>query len=97
LPPDDILLLSGNSNFGERTVIDAQAVKSFIESKVNDATYRKSRSKTKWLSNSVNTLAQFALNIQTIVGPLASQSPEYAVPLGCLMIIFKVNLLIVNI
>jgi hypothetical protein len=92
LPPDEVLLLSGNPNCPNLTIIDAQVVKSFIQDKANDAKDRRDRSKPKWLSSFVNTLACFALKIQDIVTPLASQSPECAIPLGCLMVIFKVIL-----
>lgn len=90
LPPDDALLLSKSASGPDLTVIDAQAVKLFIEGKAKDAKSKRDSSKTKRLSGFVNSVARFAVNIQDIVSPLASQNPECGVPIGCLMIIFKV-------
>lgn len=91
LPPDDKLLLSSSPNGSDMTIIDAQVVKTFIEDKANDAKGKRDGSKTKRISSFVNNVARFALNIQDIVSPLASQNPECGVPIGCLMIIFKVS------
>ncbi|KAF2239550.1 hypothetical protein EV356DRAFT_528142 [Viridothelium virens] len=89
LPQDDVLLLLGTSKSPGLTVVNAQAVKSFIEDNANHAKGKIDGSKIKWLSSFVNNVARFTLNIQDIITPLVSQNPHCAIAFGCVMVIFK--------
>ena len=62
----------------------------FLKNKAQEAESQRHKSKMEWLSRATNTFAKFALDIQVLINPLVPQSPEYAIPFGCLMVIFKV-------
>jgi len=85
------MLLSRIPGKPELKVINAEAVKSFIEDKAKEARQRNEWLRFKWLPKTVESLARFTFNIRDLVAPLTSLNPECAVVLGCLMVISKVN------
>ncbi|KIW97684.1 uncharacterized protein Z519_01268 [Cladophialophora bantiana CBS 173.52] len=90
LPPDDALLLSGKVDGYEIKHFDATAVEQFIEERYCESTNRLEQSKRQWLSDATYTFASLAQQLAEIFDPLVPQSPEYTIPYGCLMIIFKI-------
>ena len=90
MPPDDVLLLPGKADGHWPDRFDATAVRKFIEERYRESAVRLEQSKGKWLSDATNTFASVTLRLAEIFDPLVPQSPEYTIPYGCLMIIFKV-------
>ncbi|KAK6369562.1 hypothetical protein LTS17_009468 [Exophiala oligosperma] len=89
LPPNDAALLRRIPDRPELKVINAEAVKSFIEDKAKESRQRNEWLRFKWLPKTVESLARFTFNIRDLVSPLTSLNPECAVVLGCLMVISK--------
>lgn len=85
-----MLLLSGNADEHGTTRFDATTVGKFIEKLHGKSVDRLEQSKSWWLSDATNTFASVALQLAELLDPLVPQSPEFTIPYGCLMIIFKV-------
>ena len=90
LPADNILLLPDEAGHPGAKKFDAIAVERFIQERHREATDRLEQSKIKWLSDATSSFASVAIQLSELLDPLVPQSPEYTIPFGCLMIIFKV-------
>lgn len=90
LPPDDVLLLQRTAGSSISSGFNVATVRQFIEDRRSKATKNLATSKMKWLYEAAYSFSSVATHLSELLAPLVPQSPEYTIPLGCLMIVFEV-------